>query len=49
VQDVFEVSQGLTLPKDLAAECPAVYSPLFKDVPPEAFRDSGDGLLVFGE
>jgi hypothetical protein len=49
VQDVFEVPQGLSVPKDLAAERPAVYSPLFKDVLPEAFCDPGDGLLVFGE
>ena len=49
MKDVFEVPQGLTVSKDLATERPAVYSLLFNDVAPEAFRDPGDGLLVFGE
>src|SRR5918997_1079487 len=49
VQDVLEVLQGLCVPKNLAAERPAVYAPPSKDVLTEALCDPYDGLLVLGE
>src|SRR5215211_7122845 len=49
VQYLLEVSQGVRVPEDLAAESPAVYTPLAQDAISEALDDAGDRLLVRGE